>query len=96
MAYYICTEANNQCVNKCTSSTCQDACRADHPCGAQSPKRVNVTSTSAAVTSTTMPSVLGTNEATGAAPRAFSVDMGHTYGACVLVGGFIAGFALLL
>lgn len=96
MAYYICTEANTQCVRKCTNSACQDACRADHPCGAQAPKRVNVTTTSAAVTSTTMPSVLRTKEPTGAAPRGSGIDMGHVYGACVLVGGFIAGFATLL
>ncbi|KAJ5156587.1 hypothetical protein N7492_009390 [Penicillium capsulatum] len=96
MAYYICTEANNQCVNKCTSSACQDACRADHPCGAQDPKRVNVTTTSTAMTSTSMPSLLRTNEPTGAAPRGSIIDMARVYGACVLVGGFIAGFAILL
>ena len=36
------------------------------------------------------------NGATGAAPRMASVDMSHVYGLCVLVGGFVAGFATLL
>ncbi|KAJ5240875.1 uncharacterized protein N7469_002466 [Penicillium citrinum] len=95
MAYYICTEANNQCTKACSTNTCADACRSDHPCGAQDPKRVNVTTTSAAATtSTTMPSI-NTKEATGAATR-FSLEMGHVVGSCALVGGFVAGFAILL
>lgn len=96
MPYYICTEANNQCVAKCSTSACAASCRSDHPCGAQDPKRVNVTTTSAAATtSTTMPSTMRTNESTGGAAR-FSVEMGHIYGTCVLIGGFIVGFAVLL
>lgn len=95
MPYYICTETNTQCVNACKTDTCRDACRTDNPCGAQSPKRVNVTTTSAAATtSTTMPSV-NTKEATGSATR-FSIEMGHVVGSCALVGGFVAGFAVLL
>lgn len=34
--------------------------------------------------------------ATGAAPRLITVDMSQVYGLCVLVAGFIAGFAVLL
>jgi hypothetical protein len=41
-----------------------------------------------------MPSI-NTKEATGAATR-FSLEMGHVVGGCALVGGFVAGFAILL
>ncbi|KAJ5124548.1 uncharacterized protein N7515_008373 [Penicillium bovifimosum] len=98
--YYTCTESNEQCVRKCDgNSVCQNACRVDNPCGAQDPKRVNVTTTatkSATPTATETPVNTLINGATGAAPRMTSVDMGHVYGLCVLVGGFVAGFAALL
>ncbi|KAJ5974342.1 hypothetical protein N7481_011552 [Penicillium waksmanii] len=98
MPYYICTEANTECVNKCTTSACAAACRSDHPCGAQDPKRVNVTTTTtsaAATTSTATSSAVNTNEATGAATR-YALEMGHIYGTFILISGFIAGFAILL
>ncbi|KAJ5899879.1 hypothetical protein N7495_004623, partial [Penicillium taxi] len=97
--YFTCTEAGTQCVNNCGGdSTCQGACRTDHPCGAQNPKRVNVTTTTSAAptASTTVSSVISTTEATGAAPRRMPFENGQVYGLCVLVGGFIAGFAVLL
>ncbi|KAJ5765365.1 hypothetical protein N7520_004924 [Penicillium odoratum] len=101
MPYFICTEANNQCVTKCTDSTCQGACRSDHPCGAQHPVRVNVTNAtatpSAKVAVTTTSSVaLGTSTATGMASRMLAGDMGYLYGLCGLVGGFVVGFSALL
>ncbi|KAJ5218209.1 uncharacterized protein N7498_000308 [Penicillium cinerascens] len=104
MAYYICTEAGNQCVSNCAQgdSSCQSDCRVDHPCGAQHPIRVNVTTTSSAVaaasataSNTNTANPLGTNAATGGAVR-MSSDLGHVYGLCLLVGAFIAGFAVLL
>ena len=101
--FYTCTEANNQCVASCGNSECQSNCRTQHPCGAQAPIRVNVsTTTTTAATSavaaatTTMADVKSTSEATGAAPRLLTVEKGHLYGMCVLVGGMIAGFAVLL
>ncbi|KGO76114.1 hypothetical protein PITC_006570 [Penicillium italicum] len=101
--YYTCTETNNQCVLKCNGdSTCQNNCRVQNPCGAQDPKRVNVTTTTTttakAATSTASETPVNTlvNGATGAAPRMASVDMSHVYGLCVLVGGFVAGYATLL
>ncbi|KAJ5153950.1 uncharacterized protein N7500_009389 [Penicillium coprophilum] len=99
--YYTCTETNNQCVTKCDGdSTCQNKCRVDNPCGAQDPKRVNITTTakSASPTATQTPvnTLVNGNGATGAAPRMASIDMSHVYGLCVLVGGFVAGFATLL
>jgi len=104
MAYYICTEAGNQCVSKCQQhdSSCQTACRVDHPCGAQDPIRINVTTTTTAASSATATATagnsanpLGTNAATGGTVR-MSLEMGNVYGLCLLVGAFIAGFAVLL
>ena len=43
-----------------------------------------------------MSSVLTTSEATGAAPHILTVEKGHIYGLCALVGGIMGGFALLL
>ncbi|KAJ5475125.1 hypothetical protein N7539_008191 [Penicillium diatomitis] len=65
MPYFICTEANNQCVNRCSAadSSCQSLCRTQHPCGAQNPIRVNVTTT--ASTSTASMTATGSNTATG-------------------------------
>ncbi|KAJ6103330.1 hypothetical protein N7486_005757 [Penicillium sp. IBT 16267x] len=102
MPYFICTEANNQCVANCADSMCQSACRSDHPCGAQNPVRVNVTATPSATPSakvaanTTTSGVLGTSTATGDATRLLAGDMGHMYGLFVLVGGFAMGFAALM
>jgi len=52
--YYECTQAATDCVNNCAQgdSSCQSACRSDHPCGAQDPVRVN-TSTISSMTATT-------------------------------------------
>ncbi|KAJ5122786.1 hypothetical protein N7448_003918 [Penicillium atrosanguineum] len=102
MAYFICTEAGNQCVTKCaqTDSSCQASCRDDHPCGAQDPVRINATTTtttsaasSATASSTSNP--LGTDVATGGAVR-MSLELGQVYGLCAFVGAFVAGFAVLL
>ncbi|KAF9238439.1 hypothetical protein DTO012A7_8967 [Penicillium roqueforti] len=107
--YYICTETNSQCVLNCDgNTTCQNNCRVDNPCGAQNPKRINVTTTTTTTTANTATATAsetpvntlvngnGDTSATGAAPRMVSVDISHVYGLCVLVGGFVAGFAVLL
>jgi len=66
--YFICTESGNQCVAACQgASACQSACRTDHPCGAQSPIRVNVTSSSTAAAATGTSDPTGTNAAGSAA-----------------------------
>ena len=40
--FYVCQEWGNQCVKNCNgASGCQDSCRKDHPCGAQSPYKGN-------------------------------------------------------
>lgn len=81
---------------------CQSACRSDHPCGAQDPVRVNVTTKpsptpsakAAANTTTSVP--LDTSTATGDATQLLAGGMGHMYGLCVLMGGFAMGFAALM
>jgi len=53
LPYFICTEYGTQCVAACNGETaCQSACLQDHPCGAQDPTRVNVTSTSSTMAAT--------------------------------------------
>jgi hypothetical protein len=47
LPYFLCTEFGTRCVNNCNADpTCQFNCRKDNPCGAQDPRRVNVTTTS--------------------------------------------------
>ncbi|OJD15527.1 hypothetical protein AJ78_04223 [Emergomyces pasteurianus Ep9510] len=109
--YYICTEANNQCVRNCNGdTTCQTACRVDNPCGAQNPKRVTTTATTA--TKTGDAAGTGTNSATGVvytglgddsatpagkgAAGRLALQVGQVYGVGVVVAGFLAGFSMLL
>ncbi|KAN0093938.1 hypothetical protein V8E51_017122 [Hyaloscypha variabilis] len=55
LPYFICQTYGDQCVAACNGDTsCQSACRDDHPCGAQNPTRVNTTTTST-MASTTLP-----------------------------------------
>lgn len=60
LPYYICTEWGTQCVSNCSGNTdCEYNCRANHPCGAQDPKRVNITTSSSATASKTASSTNG-------------------------------------
>jgi len=55
LPYFICQTYGDQCVAACNGvTTCQSACRDQHPCGAQNPTRVNSTSSST-MASTTLP-----------------------------------------
>lgn len=65
MPYYECTTAADQCVTNCAQAdnTCKGNCRTAHPCGAQNPVRVNVTSTSSSSMSST---AAPTSSSTGA------------------------------
>ncbi|KAB8077866.1 hypothetical protein BDV29DRAFT_36408 [Aspergillus leporis] len=96
--YFVCTEQNNQCVTNCNGdSTCQSDCRSKNPCGAQDPKRVNKTTstaTSPAQTTTSLPPFTGVPDKKGAASRP-SADLSHIYGLAVVMAGFFAGFAAL-
>lgn len=52
--FYECTEAANQCVNRCPrgDSACQSQCRTASPCGAQNPTRVNTSTISSTMSAT--------------------------------------------
>lgn len=95
--YFICTEQNNQCVANCNGeSSCQYNCRSDNPCGAQEPKRYNVTSTTASVpaATTSLPPFTGVADE-GLAVRPLA-DLSQVYGLTVMVGAFLAGFRFIL
>ncbi|KAL3422154.1 hypothetical protein PVAG01_06310 [Phlyctema vagabunda] len=54
LPYFICTEYVQQCIATCGGdSLCQSACVSDHPCGAQNPTRINVTSSSSTTATAT-------------------------------------------
>ncbi|KAL4936498.1 hypothetical protein BDV06DRAFT_227848 [Aspergillus oleicola] len=104
--YYLCTEQNNRCVSACaqTDSSCQSSCRTQNPCGAQNPRppnntvNGNTTSTGTATTSTSsLPPFTGVpqDDDEGVAGR-MGVDMRQVYGLVVVLGGFFAGFTILL
>jgi hypothetical protein len=55
LPYYICTQWGTNCVNNCgNDNLCANACRADHPCGAQHPAPPN-SSLATTMSSTSMP-----------------------------------------
>lgn len=110
--YFTCTEWGNQCVTACgQNSACASSCRADNPCGAQSPTLVNtstITSTiatatdgsEASATSAVFTGFGNTAETTAASAddegAAAMVNLGQSYGLAVVVAGVLAGFALVL
>jgi hypothetical protein len=105
--FYICQEWGNQCVKACgQDNTCSDNCRANHPCGAQNPKRVNSTSTSSAATASatdaagSAPPTAGFAGATsapkGKGAASSMLNLGQSYGLAVVFAGIFAGFALVL
>jgi len=54
--YFECTEFGSQCIAACNNDqTCQSACRANNPCGAQNPTRVNTTTSSSMPSTTEVP-----------------------------------------
>ncbi|KZF26138.1 hypothetical protein L228DRAFT_264564 [Xylona heveae TC161] len=112
LPYFICTEWGNQCVNNCGgNSQCQSDCRTQHPCGAQDPKRVNITTTSSsAAASKTSNAAMDTGTGLGGPAATTTAASGHSkhdsgaailkigqaYGLGILTTGIVAGFALLL
>ncbi|EMD63022.1 hypothetical protein COCSADRAFT_200645 [Bipolaris sorokiniana ND90Pr] len=61
LPFFICQQWGNNCVDNCgNDSTCQSACRQDHPCGAQEPYRGN-TSLPTTMASTAKPSGTASN-----------------------------------
>lgn len=108
LPYHVCTEWGSQCVTKCGSNNdCAADCREKHPCGAQSPTRVNettTTSTSASATAAPTNQVFnGLSDGSGNSNNnnsgknaAGALRFGDSYGIAVLAGGLFAGFAMLL
>ncbi|KAH0562458.1 hypothetical protein GP486_002850 [Trichoglossum hirsutum] len=101
--YFLCTEANTDCVNNCAgNSGCQSACRTSHPCGAQDPQRVNITSTTTSVTKTGTATGTGDYAGFGSGPGgkknggSAAIDLSQSYGAGMVMAGIFAGFALFL
>ncbi|OAL07745.1 hypothetical protein IQ06DRAFT_14784 [Phaeosphaeriaceae sp. SRC1lsM3a] len=106
LPFYICQAWGTQCVANCGNgaSTCADKCRADHPCGAQSPYRGN---TSIPTMSTASRTASGTNAPTGSgAPATTGGSTWSTQGGAAagifapgmaaLAGSLFLGFAVFL
>ncbi|PHH75521.1 hypothetical protein CDD80_2318 [Ophiocordyceps camponoti-rufipedis] len=98
LPYFICQEWGNQCVKACSGDNeCQGKCRQDHPCGAQSPKKYNTTSTTMP-SATVDPNAIFTDgpgaridsKGAGTTPQ-----VGRTYAMALVLTGLFAGFALL-
>lgn len=108
LPFFICQEWGNQCQSNCAGdSLCVSDCRSKHPCGAQSPVRVN-TSTASATPSATSGGGGGSDAVqTGFASNPSGGNQqGEANGAgslsaaaagwAMLGGAFVAGFAGLL
>lgn len=110
LPYYVCTAWGTQCVAACAGDNqCASSCREDHPCGAQSPKRVNQTSSATAGPTATSSSAVADAAHTGFAGSedgsdgsnkghnaAGALRFGDSYGLAVVAGGLFAGVAMLL
>jgi hypothetical protein len=108
LPYFVCQEWGNQCVKNCgIDNACSSSCREDHPCGALNPQRANSTnSTTTTSSSTTTASATGlvsgltggssAAQSPSAAPGSPVLDFTGAYGLFVVVGGLVAGAALLL
>lgn len=110
LPYFICTQYSQDCVANCNGdNTCSAACLDDHPCGAQNPTRINVTSTSttgsatgtagASSTNAVAYTGLGGSSASTSTPKSgaqMTMDFGRSYGLAVVFAGVFAGFALVL
>jgi hypothetical protein len=111
LPFYICQEWGNQCETACNGDNiCAHSCRADHPCGAQSPYLGNATSSTASSSAsatgsatTSRPAVTGFGGAdssstaggsTGAATATFVPNAAIS--AAVLLSSVFLGFAVLL
>jgi hypothetical protein len=109
LPFFICQEWGNQCVTGCNgNNTCADSCRADHPCGAQSPYLGNTSIPSSSMARSTQSGTakipvtgfLGSSATAtsmsgqGGAAASFVPGAGVALGA--LLGSVFFGFAVLL
>ncbi|KAI9886211.1 MAG: endoplasmic oxidoreductin-1 [Watsoniomyces obsoletus] len=76
--YYVCSEANNQCVTRCAgNSACQSSCRENNPCGASDPTRVNSSTISTTMSASgTSSGAAGRSTGTGTATASGSIFSG--------------------
>lgn len=112
LPYFVCTEWGNQCVTECNgNNNCASSCRQDHPCGAQDPKKYNITTTAASATGaeatasttdaadTVYTSVDGNSDSSSSSSdksgSATALEAGRKWGLAVVMGGMFVGFALL-
>lgn len=109
LPFFICQQWGNNCVANCNGgNTCADKCRADHPCGAQTPYLGNATLASILSAASATPSAtssggpvvgfngetLSANPAGGAAPVSFMPGTGMSL--IAVAGSIFMGFAMLL
>lgn len=103
--YFECTTYNTQCVNACPQgdTACQTACQTNNPCGAQNPVRINATTTSTTMmTSTTAGSMATGSGLTtefptglGGSPPTASSTAGSS-GATAVVLGYGQAYGLVM
>ncbi|KAK4155552.1 hypothetical protein C8A00DRAFT_13400 [Chaetomidium leptoderma] len=104
--YHTCVEWGTTCVAACGSNNeCSSDCRQKHPCGAQSPTRINETTTTstssptgaATATNQVFNGLAGDSDGNGDGKNAAGVlRFGDSYGLAILAGGMFAGAAMLL
>lgn len=107
--FHLCQQWGNNCVKECgaTNNECSNACREDHPCGAQSPQKPNHTATVSSKPSATPSSdpnqvFDGLSGATDGASSdnnsksAAALHFGQAYGLAVVLTSLFAGFAIML
>lgn len=109
LPYHVCTAWGTQCVAGCGSNNqCAASCREDNPCGAQSPTRVNSTSSST-MSSTASPTATGgsfsgfadgssnnNNNNNNNDKSAGALTFGSASNIAIAAAGLFAGFAVLL
>lgn len=99
LPYFICQEWGNQCVKACSGDNeCQGKCRQDHPCGAQSPKKYNTSTTTMLPSATGDPNAIftdGPGSRIDSKGAGMTPQVGRTYAMALVLTGLFAGFALL-
>jgi len=109
MPFHVCQQWVIQCRKDCgINNECAGSCADDHPCGAQTPKRVNTTTSStmsatgtgAGSTGPTIFNGLGEGASSTAKPTGNAapalLQFGSAYGLVVVAAGMIGGFAVML
>lgn len=104
LPYFVCVQWGTQCVAGCgNDSGCASACRQDHPCGAQDPKRYNTTTSSSSPATATGSSSTGVfTGLAGQSPHSKGsyapavAEVGRATVLMVVLGSLFAGFAVML